>query len=361
MIIHTSDDLATLADRLSSQDAIALDTEFLRERTYRAELCLLQVATRDHAACIDPLTADSLAPVLPVLAASPPLKVLHAARQDLEVLLPATGLVAPVFDTQVAAALAGYPPQVGYAELVRRMLNIELAKAHTRTDWSRRPLSAEQLEYALDDVRHLLPLHAELTEQLAGLGRLAWLAEELRPLADAGQLVVDPEDAWRRLKGLAGLDPGRDVLARKLAAWRERRASDRNRPRGWILDDAVLREIVLQVPRSTAALQRIPQMPESVVRNSGTDLLAMVAASEIASPPPALPKRQRPDPALTAAAKRLSEVTATVAAELAIAPEVLATRRDLEQVARGDAGAAPLVGWRRDVVGVRLLAVAAGS
>jgi len=361
LIIHTIEDLASLAQRLGSEDAIALDTEFLRERTYRAELCLIQIATRDHAACVDPLGGGALDPLLPVLRTSKTIKVLHAARQDLEVLLPATGPIASVFDTQVAAALAGYPSQVGYAELARRLLGVELAKAHTRTDWSRRPLSPEQIEYALDDVRHLLPLRDELVGTLERLGRLDWLAEELQFLADERQLSVDPDDAWRRLKGLAGLDPGRVSLAHKLAAWRERRASDRNRPRGWILDDAVLREIVLQVPRSPAALRGIAQMPESVARNSGAELLAMVAASDISQPPPALPRRQRPDPALTAAVKRLAEVTATVAAELDLAPEVLATRRDLEQVARGEANVPPLKGWRRAMIGERLLATLAAT
>ncbi len=355
MIIHTLDDLTTLAHRLASQDAIALDTEFLRERTYRAELCLIQVATRDHATCIDPLATGALDPLLPVLGASQPIKVLHAARQDLEVLLPTTGLIGPVFDTQVAAALAGYPPQVGYAELARRILGVELAKAHTRTDWSRRPLSPEQIEYALDDVRHLLPLRAELTAKLEQAGRLPWLAEELRALADASQLTVDPADAWRRLKGLAGLDPGRTTLARELAAWRERRAIDRNRPRGWILADPVLREIITRVPRSEEALRAVPEMPESVVRNSGAELLAIVAASGIPQPPPAIPKRQRPDPILAAVVKRLAAITSTVAATLDIASEVLATRRDLEQVARGDTDAQPLTGWRRTVIGEQLL------
>ncbi|MEZ5512328.1 MAG: ribonuclease D [Steroidobacteraceae bacterium] len=356
MIIHTLDDLTTLAHRLASQDAIALDTEFLRERTYRAELCLIQVATREHATCIDPLATGALEPLLPVLGASQQVKVLHAARQDLEVLLPTTGLVGPVFDTQVAAALAGYPPQVGYAELARRILGVELAKAHTRTDWSRRPLSPEQIEYALDDVRHLLPLRAELMAQLDQAGRLAWLVEELRPLADASQLTVNPEDAWRRLKGLTGLDPGRTALARELAAWREQRAIDRNRPRGWILADTVLREIVVRVPRSLPALRTVPEMPENVVRHSGAELLAMIAASEIDTPPPPLPKRQRPDPVLAAAVKQLAAITNTAAAELNLASEVLATRRDLEQVARGDEDAQPLTGWRRAVIGSRLLA-----
>src|SRR5262249_1938088 len=142
-----------------------------------------------------------------------------------------------VFDTQIAAALTGLPAQVGYAELVRRLLGRELPKTHTRTDWSRRPLSPEQIEYALDDVRYLLPLKLLLEERLEKLGRAAWLAEELTALDDERSFSTEPEQAWQRIKGLRGLDDERLRLAQQLAAWRERRAIERNRPRGWILDD----------------------------------------------------------------------------------------------------------------------------
>ena len=256
-VISTSDELAAIADKVCASEAIGIDTEFLRERTYRAELCLLQLTTPAGPVCVDPLALPELGPLGAVLgagvAAAPspvpmpapppalPLKVLHAARQDLEVLFPLVGLVAPVFDTQVAAALAGFPSQVGYAELVRRILGHELPKAHTRTDWSRRPLSPEQIDYALDDVRYLLPLRDALLESLEKLGRGAWLAEELRELGDLVGLQPDPARAWLRLTGLQDLDPGRRTLAQALAAWRERRAIAKNRPRGWILDDGAPR------------------------------------------------------------------------------------------------------------------------
>ena len=160
------------------------------------------MSSTDDATCVDPIAVADLAALAGPLTAAGVVKVMHASRQDLEVLLPAIGLVRPVFDTQIAAALAGFAAQVGYAELVRRLLGVELPKAHTRTDWSRRPLSPEQIEYALDDVRHLIPLKDSLEERLDKLGRLAWLAEELAGLADARSLATDPEEAWRRLKGL---------------------------------------------------------------------------------------------------------------------------------------------------------------
>ncbi|HEX5163583.1 MAG TPA: ribonuclease D [Steroidobacteraceae bacterium] len=354
-MIDTADALTAFAAGVTRAPALALDTEFMREKTYRAELCLVQLAGERDAVCIDPLALPDLAPLVPVLTGPGAVKVMHAARQDLEVMLPAVGLVQPVFDTQIAAALAGFPAQIGYAELARRLLGVELAKAHTRTDWSRRPLSAEQQEYALDDVRHLLPLRASLLETLEAKGRLAWLEEDLQPLANADALRVEPEDAWKKVKGLPGLDESRQRLARAVAAWRERRAIERNRPRGWILDDVSLREIVLRLPRSLDALGALPEMPESVVRKCGEELLALVREAGIADPPPPLPRRERPDPAQLIAVKRLAEISAAVANELQIGAEVLATRRDLEKLAAGRQDVILLRGWRAEVIGKKLL------
>src|SRR5204863_247707 len=225
-------------------------------------------------------------------------------RQVLEVLLPLTGLVRPVFDTQIAAALTGLPAQIGYAEAVRRLLGRELAKSHTRTDWSRRPLSPAQIEYALDDVRYLLPLAARLQEQLARLGRLDWLAEELAALEDPGALTIEPDNAWLRIKGLRDLDPARARLARALAAWRERCAVEHDRPRGWILDDTLLREIVVQVPRTLQALAQIAAMPPGLVKRRGEELLAQVRAAEVPHPAPPPVARARSDPFTAALVKK---------------------------------------------------------
>ena len=355
-ILTTAPALAAFATRLATQPRIGLDTEFLRERTYRAQLCLLQIATPAEAVCVDPLALEELSALTPLLAAPAVLKVMHASRQDLEVLLPVTGLTRPLFDTQIAASLIGLPAQVGYAEAVRRLLGKELAKSHTRTDWSRRPLSAEQIEYALDDVRYLLPLAARLEEQLQRLGRLEWLGEELAGLAEVRALTLEPEDAWQRLKGLRDLDPGRERLARALAAWRERCALRHNRPRGWILDDAVLREVVLQVPRTTEALTQVSAIPLGLVKRRGAELLACVAAAQIPDPAPPLPGRPRPDPLKAALVGKLSALVKGVAHELDLVPEVLATRRDLEQLADGRRDGAVLRGWRQRVLGERLLA-----
>ena len=354
-IVTTFPELERLAAQLAASETIGLDTEFLRERTYRAELCLLQLSAGSDAACIDPLALPDLTLLRPTLCESSALKVMHASRQDLEVLFPAIGLVRPVFDTQIAAALTGMPAQIGYAELVRRLLGTELAKSHTRADWSRRPLSDEQIEYALDDVRYLPPLKSQLEERLDKLNRLEWLAEELAALDDASAFTTDPEQAWLRVKGLRSLDPGRARLARGLAAWRERRAVERNRPRGWILDDSVLRDIVMQVPRSVRGLETIPEMPAGVIKHSADELLECIRVAEVPDPAPNIDTRQRPDPAKTALVRKLGVLNQAIAAELGLSPEVLATRRDLEQLVDGRRDVPVLRGWRKAIVGERML------
>ena len=346
--------LEDLLGALQGESSIGIDTEFLRERTYRAELCLVQMTTPQGPVCIDPIALGELELLRDTFGANGPLKVLHSGRQDLEVLMPLVGQVAPLFDTQVAAALGGFPAQVGYAELVRRLLGTELSKGQTRTDWSRRPLSPEQIEYALDDVRFLLPLRETLLESIEKLGRSGWLEEDLAELQDPRTFSVEPEKAWQRFKGVQSWDEGRLRLLQSLAAWRERRAIARNRPRGWILDDAVVREIVQIVPRSIEALAKITAMPEGVVKHSGEELLGFITAADISEPPPPLPRRERPDPELLARVKRLAEILQGVAKELDVAAEVLATRKDLEDIASGKDSTHVLGGWRATVLADRL-------
>jgi len=347
--------LAEAAATFSSHAVLGLDTEFMRERTYYAQLCLLQLGTDGFAVCVDPLALGALDALRPLLSASSPCKILHAARQDLEVLEPVVGALHNVFDTQVAAALVGFPAQVGYADLVREILGVELHKSQTRTDWSRRPLSAAQIDYALDDVRHLPALQARLAERLAQLGRRGWFDEEM---ADIGSesFQIDPEQAWLRIKTFADLDPDRQRLARSLAAWRERRAMSSDRPRGWILPDAALRDIVLQVPRDRAALERVRELPEGIRANSGAQLLELVDAAAVPDPAAPLPQRRRPDAQQLEQVARLADITRRIATSLNLAPEILATRREQEQLVRGDRDGALLRGWRREVIGLELLA-----
>jgi ribonuclease D len=354
--LSDSDSLAAFAERLEKAPFVALDTEFMRERTYRPQLCLLQLATADEAHCVDPLAGIALDALKPALSSSGAPKILHAARQDLEVLWPVFGPVAPVFDTQIAAALAGMPAQVGYSELVRRILGVDLKKAETRTDWSKRPLSEAQLRYAIDDVAHLGALRDALTSQLEKLGRLSWLDEELHELARADRLFVDPEKAVERLRWTTELDPDRARLAQRLAAWRERRASDKDRPRSWILDDSALRTLVIRAPRTALELDSIEDLTPGFRERSGAMILEVIAAADLPLrlPPPG--QRVRPDAVLQARVKDLAGLVQKKAGELELAPELLSTRRELESIARGETTAEVLKGWRREVIGNELLA-----
>jgi ribonuclease D len=358
MIISDRARLADFAAALADAAGIALDTEFLRERTYRPQLCLLQLASNGTALCVDPLAELPLEMLRPALTRPGAQKILHAARQDLEVLWPVFGPMEDVYDTQIAAGLAGLPAQVGYSDLVRRLLGVDLPKGQTRTDWSRRPLTDAQIQYAIDDVIHLPALRDVLDEQLDKLGRRPWLAEELADLSRADRLFVDPEKAWERLKWAGELDPDRLRLAQSLAAWRERRASDRDRPRNWILDDAGLRGIVLRAPRTPAELAALPDLTPGFVERSGEALLGLVEEAKLPSVLPQLSQRPRPDPELQARVKRLGSVVQDQARALALAPELLATRRDLESIARGNSVIDVLPGWRGSVLGEALTAAA---
>ncbi len=348
---------------LAAQPVVGIDTEFLRERTYFAQLCLLQLSGADEACCVDTIALEAahaldestLAPLRRLMNDPSVCKVIHAARQDLEVLAPTCGTVSNVFDTQLAAALTGLAPQVGYAALVETLLQVKLHKTQTRTDWSRRPLSAAQLDYALDDVRHLLPLRALLLQRLQSLGRLAWFEEDTRAAAEE-PLQVDPAQAWLRVKGLADLDEPRLRLARALGAWREQRAIRSDRPRGWVLPDVSLREMVLRVPRNAGELGNIAELTDGMLKHSGGELLRLVADAQIPEPPAPLPRRERPGPEFTDCVQRLSAAVKRVAADLQLAPEVLAPRRELERIAGGARSGGSLEGWRGAAVGPALRA-----
>lgn len=354
-------DPAALEARVAAwpaQGALALDTEFVRERTYYPKLCLIQAAIGDDVVLVDALALPDGGALARELAAPGRPKLLHAARQDIEALLPLTGApLAPVFDTQQAAALLGFPAQVGYAELVRQLLGVELAKGHARTDWARRPLSSEQLAYAADDVRYLPALAAALESRLAAAGRSGWLAEESASLRDISLYRVEPDQAWRRLKGLERLDAAASAAARALAAWRERRAMARDLPRGWVLPDEAIYELAARRPRSRDALARIPSVPAGTASRAADELLAAIDAPAGPEQPRDAEDAGRPGPEQLRLQKALQKELAAIAAALGMQPEILATRRELSALARGERDVPALSGWRKGVVGEKLLSV----
>lgn len=363
-LVTTRDQLETAVFRMQGATRLALDTEFMRERTYHARLCLVQIATDADCFLIDTCAGLELGALHALLADRARVKILHAARQDLETLFVASGRVpGPVFDTQVAAALLGFPPQVGYAELVARQLGHSIDKGQTRTDWSRRPLTPEQLAYAADDVHHLLALHAELAAALEGQGRAGWLVEDARALEDESLYRLDPADAWRRLKGLMRLRPPEQAAARALAEWRERRAVASDKPRGWILSDEALYGLATRAPSTLGELEQVPALPPALVRKRGEELISLVASARERSAEAAAPQvPPRPTPEETAQLARLQQHVRNKAAELGISPEVLATRRDVEALVFRGRGESVLVrGWRRDVIGRELLELSSAT
>lgn len=348
--------MASMAGPSGAAAEIALDTEFMRERTFYPKLCLIQLASSAHVLCVDPLAIKDLSCIGAVLSRPDVRKIAHAARQDIEVLLTRCEQI-PVnlFDTQVAAALLGYMPQIGYGELVERVLGVKLEKGHARTDWAARPLSTEQLHYAADDVRHLLPLRERLQEELEKLGRLSWLETDMRRLTDPALYRADPADAWQRLKGLESLDERRLAAMKALAQWREMRAMSRDRPRSWILEDEALREMATSLPADMQALSQMRTVPPGVIEKCGQDLLAAIGSTAHLATVPYRARRYHPDPQQQALVKKLGDVVRKVAERVGLSPEVLATRKDLQQLASGKQDIEPLRHWRREVIGEELL------
>ena len=251
MYISTYEDLSALCARARGFSAVAIDTEFLRERTYHAKLCLVQIATPDECAVIDPLAIDDLSPLADLMADVDTLKVFHACSQDMEVLNHALGVCpAPIFDTQVAAGFLGERAQCSYHNLVHSFCGVSLPKTESLTDWSRRPLSPQQIEYAVDDVRYLIDAYRTIESKLHSLGRTAWVRDEIRPLADPAHYRTDPRAAFKRVKRVNACTRRQLAVARELAAWREQRAETRDVPRKWVMSDEVLLALCKRAPKT---------------------------------------------------------------------------------------------------------------
>lgn len=354
--IDKADQLTSFCTQARNSPWLALDTEFVRERTYYPELCLIQLATADgEIACIDTLALPELQPLFELLAAPGISKILHAVGQDLEVLyLNNAPRIAPLFDTQLAAGLLGLGDQIGYAGLVKQLCNVELAKGHARTDWSRRPLSAEQLKYAADDVRYLGQMYETLAAQLENTGRSDWLAQDVQALSDPANFEAAPDQAWQRLKGLSRLPAAAQHRAARLAAWREQRAMDKNRPRRWVLADAPLLELANRAPRDRTQLNGIADLPTKLIEQQGDALLSLLREQND-SDQPLVTEWRKPDAQEKAVHKRLKAAVREVAEELDISPTLLARRSDIEGLVEGRRELPVLRGWRAEVIGATLL------
>lgn len=365
-IVHVTNDdqLASALALLARGTYLAIDTEFLRESTYYAKLCLVQLGNEHACVVIDVLALSSLKTLLEFILDRRRIKVLHAARQDLEVLVqaqtPELGLAVqvpgPLFDTQIAAGLLGLPGQIGYGDLLSRRLEVNLSKGLARTDWSRRPLSTEQLEYAADDVRYLGPLYEQLKTELRTRQRLDWLVEETQALENTALYRTLPEAAWLRLKGTAQLPPEQRAVLKQLAAWREVRAIQSDKPRGWILSDEALRNLSERLPNTLDELGEIRDLPAGVIRKQGESLLQLIDAARQDIDDEAPARDFRPSNQQQSQVSKLMKLVRDTAQRIEVSPELLATRRDAEQLVYFAKQEHLQQGWRRTVIGEALIA-----
>ena len=363
--ITTTAELAAFCDKIKGQPFVAVDTEFMRETTYWPRLCLIQAAGPNAEATIDPMAEGlDLEPFLAILRDESILKVFHAARQDVEIFNNLQAMPKPLFDTQVAGMAAGYGEQIAYDALVRQMLKIELDKSSRFTDWARRPLSDNQLTYALADVTHLAKLYPMLRERLEREGRLAWVTDEMADLTDPANYDVEPDNAWKRLR------PRRHTakylaVYRAVAAWRERTAQLRDQPRGRILKDEAIDEIAAQGPTDPDAFNRLRSVPKGF----GSSRLGVELSAELkrvlADPEAHAPRLERPahnQPARPSVVELLKVLLKAKSDNAGVATKLLANVADLEKIALDDeADVDALKGWRRQLFGEDALKLKRGE
>ena len=351
--IDTPEALATFCAALKGAPYIVLDTEFLRERTYRPELCLVQLKHGEHLACIDTIALGDLAPLVALLDDASVVKVLHAASQDLEIFwLMNRRVPAPIFDTQLAAPLLGHSEQIGYANLVRERLEVDLAKSHTRADWTRRPLPPEQIDYALEDVIWLEKLYLDMRGELESLGRLEWLAPEFAAAEDPAKYDQPAAERWKKIRNVQRYKGPTLAVLQSLAEWRELTARQRNLPRNWLMKDDVMAALAQQRPDSDAELGHVRGLDRKTRERHGEALLALIgeAAGRTPEPLPKSIRKKKLDAALLARVQLLDAWVHQRGADLGIAPGLLAPPKLLERVVTGE-GRAALGGWREPLLG----------
>ena len=363
MYISQPEELAAFCERAATSRILAIDTEFLREKTYYPRLCLIQAATHDETVAIDPLALDDLSPLTALLEDERITKVLHACTQDLETVLDATGVVIhPVFDTQLAASFVGMRQQVGYGALVERYTGVRLPKADSLTDWSRRPLDREQLAYAEDDVRYLPGIYDAMMTQLVAKNRLGWLMPEMEALPERAHFERIPEQAYLHLKRSGSLTRRQLAVAREVCAWRERKAAAADIPRKWVVSDELLVEVSKRCPKTVERLRRI-RGTDNLSARDAEDLVRAVRkgmAMDLDDLPPQ--KRRERVSAEAEGAIDLMYALLRIAADRAeIAPQLIATRDDLLDLVSDRPDARLKSGWRHEVAGELLERLLAGE
>jgi ribonuclease D len=361
--IDSDEALAEVARGWAEAPLLGLDTEFIRTNTFFHRLGLIQVSDGRTSWLVDPLAARDLSPLVSVFRA-PGVKILHSASEDMEVFYRALDVVPePLFDTQIAGALAGAGAFLSYQKLVAAYLGVELAKEETRTDWLARPLSPAQLAYAAEDVAYLIPLYEKLTAELGELGRLSWPFEDSAALLDTSRFAEDSEAAYLRVKGAGRLDRRQLAALQALAAWRDREARRRDLPRSFVLKDDLLLALATRRPKNERELQRLPSLDARQAARDGAVWLQLLEEAAV-RPDEELPPRitGKPlSPAIRDLENRLRDRVREKAAALNVPPEILAPRRTLDALMRLTVGKPDprlpreLQGWRREVIGEDLL------
>ncbi len=363
--IDTPAQLAQLCEQIKKESWVALDTEFLREKTYYPKFCLLQIATPEWVACVDPIALPNLDILFDVLYEPAIVKVFHSCRQDLEIFFQATGkLPSPIFDTQIAAPLLGFQDNPGYAMLVSSLLSINLNKAHTRADWSKRPLTEAELEYAADDVIYLCQIYQIMVKKLTDLGRLDWLKHDFAELTNPELYKVDPDNAWFRIKGKNKLTGKQLSIIQTLAQWREKTAQAEDRPKSWLLRDELLFDLAKLQPESVQELANVRGINERSVNRYGRELCQLITVAKNRPPLP-LNEKDRSAKKTQQEEAILDILTALVrirAEENALNPSILATRKDLEELLFNINDESPLLhGWRYTMAGKELVGLLKGQ
>lgn len=351
--LSTQSELADFCERASSARVIAVDTEFLRERTYYPKLCLVQVAAGDEVAAIDPILIEDLSPLAALLEDPSITKVLHACTQDVEVLLDGMGCVcAPIFDTQLAAAFLGMRQQVSYGSLVEAYCGVHLAKAESLTDWARRPLDPEQLSYAEDDVRYLTGIYERMMAQLVEKDRLSWVVPEMEELADPSRVRRDPREAYLRLRRSGSLTRRQLAVAREVCAWREECAASHDIPRKWVASDEVVVEVCKRTPSTVERLRRVRGTDQLSDRDA-RDLVAAVARG-VACPAaecPRVARHARPSAETEGVIDLMYAVLRLVSERSGVATQLIATRDDLQEFLEDREHARLASSWRWELAG----------
>ena len=362
-LLTTTDELSAVCERLASHPFVTVDTEFLRETTFWPKVCVIQLASPEEAVAIDALAEDlDLSPFFALMANENVTKVFHAARQDLEIVWRLARIIpSPLFDTQVAAMVCGFGDQASYVELAKAIARASLDKSSRFTDWSRRPLSEAQIDYAIADVTHLRDIYLHLLERLERSDRLDWLADEMGTLTSPATYEQHPENAWERLRHRARKPRDLAVLM-ELAAWRETEAQSRDVPRSRVLKDDVLIEIAQAAPSNLAALANLRAFPKGMERSrSGADIVAAIERG-LGRDPATLPRVARERRNSNGATVELLKVLLRqVSEETGVAAKMIATVEDLEAIAADDdADAQALKGWRRTIFGEKALELKRG-